>query len=156
MTPNDLPRQNDTPGPEQESLSPGDDSLLRRVGAGSELAANQLYQRYAARLHALAKSKLPADINSLVDADDIVQSTFRRFFDAARQGMYVAPTGEDLWNLLLVITLNRVRSLKTELRAAKRDTRRTVQSGSDPTDFADVARHNTPAAQSAYLGCENG
>jgi RNA polymerase sigma-70 factor (ECF subfamily) len=137
--------QDDSTGREPAYVSPGDDSLLRRIGAGSESAANQLYQRYAARLHALAEKKLPQDINSLVDADDVVQSVFRRFFDAARQGAYTAPTGEDLWNLLLVVTLNRVRSLKTELRAAKRDSRRTVRSGCDPADHGVAARDQTPA-----------
>jgi RNA polymerase sigma-70 factor (ECF subfamily) len=145
--PSDPPQQGHDPGGEPAHASPGDDSLLRRIGAGSEAAADQLYQRYAARLHALARTQLPPDINSLVDADDIVQSVFRRFFDAARQGTYAAPTGEDLWNLLLVITLNRVRSLKTEHRAAKRDSRRTVQSGCDPAGYGGVAaRDQTPAA----------
>jgi RNA polymerase sigma-70 factor, ECF subfamily len=97
------------------------------VGEGSETAADRLYHRYASRLRALAKRKLPSDVTARVDADDVVQSVFRRFFDAARRGTYAAPTGEDLWNLLLVIALNRLRTLKARHRAAKRDSRRTVQ-----------------------------
>ena len=52
-------------------------------------------------------------------------SVFRRFFQATRRDDYVAPGGEDLWDLLLVITLNRVRSEQAFQRAAKRDVRRT-------------------------------
>src|SRR5262249_42208020 len=70
-----------------------------------------------------------ADLSRRVDADDIVQSVFRRFFQAARQGNYDAPAGEDLWGLLLVITLNKIRSEKSYQRAAKRDVRRTADPG---------------------------
>jgi len=55
-----------------------------------------------------------------------VQSVFRRFFEAARQGRYIIPAGEELWDLLLVITLNRVRSAEQFHRAGKRDLRLTV------------------------------
>jgi RNA polymerase sigma-70 factor, ECF subfamily len=108
-----------------------DDSLVRRVGHGCEAAADRLFRRYADRLRALAKRRLPADITPRVDADDIVQSVFRRFFESAQQGNYAAPTGDDLWNLLLVITLNRLRTVKTQERAAKRDSRRNVHFGGD-------------------------
>src|SRR5436305_7435191 len=102
-----------------------DDSLVRRLRAGSETAADRLYARYVARLRALARAKLSADVAGRVDPDDIVQSVFRRFFQAAQRGDYDAPAGDDLWDLLLVITLNRVRSEQAYQRAAKRDVRRT-------------------------------
>jgi hypothetical protein len=79
--------------------------LVRWLQAGNETAASRLYARYVARLRSLARAKLSADLTRRVDAEDIVQSVFRRFFHAARKGSYAAPAGEDLWNLLLVITL---------------------------------------------------
>jgi RNA polymerase sigma factor (sigma-70 family) len=121
-----------SPGRRQPvEASATDDSLVRRVGHGCEAAADRLFRRYADRLRALAKRKLPADITPRVDADDIVQSVFRRFFESAQLGNYAAPTGDDLWNLLLVITLNRLRTVKTQERAAKRDSRRNVHFGGD-------------------------
>ena len=113
------PPPTECPSPADASVS--DESLVRWIRTGSEAAAHKLYGRYVARLRALAQAKLSADLNRRVDAEDIVQSVFRRFFQAARQGHYDAPAGEDLWDLLLVITLNKVRSEKSYQRAAKRD-----------------------------------
>jgi RNA polymerase sigma-70 factor (ECF subfamily) len=61
-----------------------------------------------------------------IDEEDIVQSVFRTFFQAANQGKYEVPAGEDLWNLLLVITLNKIRTQGAFYRAARRDARVTV------------------------------
>jgi RNA polymerase sigma factor (sigma-70 family) len=146
--PDYLPQPDRPTGLEGVPESSSDHSLVRRLGEGSETAADRLYRRYAARLRALAKRKLPSDVSPRVDPDDVVQSVFRRFFDAARQGTYTAPTGEDLWNLLLVIALNRLRTLKTRHRAAKRDSRRTVQPEQDLAglDATNGACERQPAA----------
>jgi RNA polymerase sigma-70 factor, ECF subfamily len=134
-----LPAEARPGGRQPAEASATDDSLVRRVGQGCEAAADRLFRRYADRLRALAKRRLPADISPRVDADDIVQSVFRRFFESAQQGNYAAPTGDDLWNLLLVITLNRLRTVKTQERAAKRDCRRNVQLGDDRGGLETVA-----------------
>src|SRR5438067_13394663 len=89
---------------------PSERSLLRRYRGGSEDAATQLYRRYAHRLRALARAKCSAQLARRVDADDIVQSVFRTFFHAASRGCYDVPAGDDLWNLLLVIALNKIRA----------------------------------------------
>ena len=61
-----------------------------------------------------------------VDPEDIVQSVFRTFFRRATLGQYTVPEGEELWKLLLVIALNKVRATGSYHRAAKRDLRRTA------------------------------
>src|SRR5947209_4592390 len=94
--------------PSPDSVTDG--SLMRRLAAGSESAARSLYARYVSRLRGLARARLSADVNARVDPEDIVQSVFRRFFHAARRGNYDAPNATDLWDLLLVITLNKIRS----------------------------------------------
>jgi RNA polymerase sigma-70 factor (ECF subfamily) len=112
-----------------------DAELVVQLRLGSETAAGRLYLRYAGRLRALAWARLSPDLSRRVDADDIVQSVFRRFFQAARDGNYDVPEGEDLWDLLLAITLNRLSSERSHQRAAKRDSRRTVglsTGGGDP------------------------
>jgi RNA polymerase sigma-70 factor (ECF subfamily) len=60
-----------------------------------------------------------------VDPEDIVQSVFRTFFRRAAQGHYDVPLGEELWKLLLVIALNKVRAAGEFHRAARRDVRAT-------------------------------
>jgi RNA polymerase sigma-70 factor (ECF subfamily) len=131
--------------------SASDDSLVRRLRAGSESAADHLYTRYAARLRALARAKLSADLAGRVDPDDIVQSVFRRFFQAARRDGYDVPAGEDLWDLLLVITLNRVRSEQAFQRAAKRDVRRTARGRGNDDPLAAVADRDESAAAALRL-----
>jgi RNA polymerase sigma-70 factor (ECF subfamily) len=61
-----------------------------------------------------------------LDADDIVQSVFCAFFQAVRRGYYDVPDGEDLWRLIVVIALNKVRAKKIFHQAARRDIRRTA------------------------------
>src|SRR5262245_33816112 len=77
-----------------------DRSLLRRFSSGNEAAAALMYNRYAARLRALVRSKLSSPLTRRLDPEDIVQSVFRRFFQSASQGNYDVPEGEDLWDLL--------------------------------------------------------
>src|SRR5439155_8740349 len=107
--------------------APSDRSLLRRFRDGSEDAATQLYRRYAHRLRALARANTSAHLARRVDAEDIVQSVFRIFFAAARQGLYDVPAGEDLWKLLLVMALNKIRAEGAFHNAAKRDVRATTE-----------------------------
>jgi RNA polymerase sigma-70 factor (ECF subfamily) len=134
--------------------STSDDSLMRRLVAGSESAARRLYARYVARLRALARARLSTDVNARVDPEDIVQSVFRRFFHAARRGNYDAPAATDLWDLLLVITLNKIRSEESYQRAAKRDVRRTTAGGAEPYLLEQVADRDETAASVLQLHIE--
>jgi RNA polymerase sigma-70 factor (ECF subfamily) len=111
-----------------------DQSLLRRFRQGQEDAATQLYLRYAERLRALAVAQASPDLAARVDPEDIVQSVFRTFFRRAAQGQYDVPEGEELWKLLLVIGLNKIRAVGAHHRAAKRDVRQTA--GGDAYEMA--------------------
>lgn len=117
MTPTDTGSACEPPG------DASDRSLVRRLQTGNEDAATQLYLRYARRLHALARANTSPDLAARVDADDIVQSVFRTFFRRAARGDYEVPDGEQLWKLLLVIGLNKIRSVGAFHRAARRDVR---------------------------------
>src|SRR5439155_9824678 len=97
--------------------APSDHSLLRRLRGGDQDAATQLYYRYAHRLLALAEKNRARDLASRVDAEDIVQSVFRIFFRRAAEGHYDVPAGEDLWKLLLVLALNKIRAQRVHHRA---------------------------------------
>jgi RNA polymerase sigma-70 factor, ECF subfamily len=111
-----------------------DRSLLRRLQIGQVDASTELYLRYAERLLALASAQSSPDLARRVDAEDIVQSVFRTFFRRASLGHYTVPDGEEIWKLLLVIALNKVRATGAFHRAAKRDIRRT--SGGDVLERA--------------------
>jgi RNA polymerase sigma-70 factor, ECF subfamily len=117
----EMPRVESTPS---EAVS--DRSLVRRFQRGQSDAPTQLYLRYAERLHALAAAQSSPDLARRVEPDEIVQSVFRTFFRRAAQGHYAIPDGEELWKLLLVIALNKVRAAGAHHRAAKRDVRLTA------------------------------
>jgi RNA polymerase sigma-70 factor (ECF subfamily) len=108
---------------EQET---SDQSLLRRFREGQQDAATTLYVRYAKRLEALARAQTGQALAARFDAEDVVQSVFRTFFRRASQGFYDIPAGEELWQLLLVLALNKVRALAVHHRAQKRDAGRTI------------------------------
>lgn len=112
--------------PDGEAVPSSDGSLLRRYRRGDDDAATALYMRYAHRLRAVAQTRAGAELKQRVDAEDLVQSIFRTFFRRAVEGQYEVPEGEELWRLLLVIALNKVRNLGIHHRAAKRSIGRTT------------------------------
>lgn len=119
-----------------------DRSLLRLLAGGDREAADEVYRRYADRLRRVVRNALSPRVSGRLDADDIVQSTFRRFLGAARDGRYVLPSGDELWGLLVVIGLNRVRSAEQYHRSGKRDVRQTVglaDGTAEPADDAALA-----------------
>jgi RNA polymerase sigma-70 factor (ECF subfamily) len=115
-----------TPRDPLSSEGVSDGSLLRRFQAGQHDASTELYLRYAERLQALVAAQSSKDLARVVDAEEIVQSVFRTFFRRASHGHYSVPDGEEMWKLLLVIALNKVRATGAYHRAAKRDMRQTV------------------------------
>jgi RNA polymerase sigma-70 factor (ECF subfamily) len=101
--------------------------LIDRLRHGQTEAAEDLYFRYSQRLQALAARQSGSDLAVRVDPEDIVQSVFRTFFRRVSLGQYDVPEGSDLWRLLLVIALNKIRALGAHHRAAKRDVRQTAR-----------------------------
>jgi RNA polymerase sigma-70 factor, ECF subfamily len=130
------------PVPEKDGSSEpdaSDASLLSVFRQGNQDAATELYIRYAKRLRALVKEQCSNGLARRLEEDDIVQSIFRTFFTGAMQGLYKVPGGQDLWRLLLVISLNKIRAKGAYHNAAKRDARRTaslnaIGLGGEPSD----------------------
>jgi RNA polymerase sigma-70 factor (ECF subfamily) len=112
--------------PSSDNASKPDRSLLSRLRRGDKEAASDLYRRYARRVLGLARKSITGRLQSRLDAEDIVQSVFRMFFTAARGSAYDIPATADLWNLISVIALNKIRAMAAFHRAAKRDVRMTA------------------------------
>lgn len=136
-----------------ESKLPGSDVvLLDRFRSGDEDAALKLYYRYADRLMRLASKNTPAELAPRFDPEDIVQSVFRTFFRRASEGQYEAPDGDELWKLLLVMALNKVRAKGAFHRSEKRDIRKT-QGLPESQEQADL--HSSQEAKSIlYMSVE--
>ncbi len=102
-----------------------DGLLLAEFRTGGEDAARCLYERYAGRLRRLAENHCKNRYGSRFDAEDVVQSVFRVFFEGARGRGYDSSPGGELWGLLSVIALNKLRGNIEYHSAAKRSVERT-------------------------------
>jgi RNA polymerase sigma-70 factor (ECF subfamily) len=129
---------------------PTDGTLLRRFQNRDMDAATQLYVRYAKRLRKVAKSNCSPSLARRVEPDDIVQSVFGSFFRRVAQGEYPVPDGTELWRLLLVIALNKIRAKGTYHSAAKRDVGRTTEIASFSHAF-EPARNDGDALAYSFL-----
>jgi RNA polymerase sigma-70 factor, ECF subfamily len=104
--------------PQSPAGEPSDHDLLLRSREGDQDAATQLYRRYAKRLINLVERQCSAELARRAGVEDIVQSVFGSFYDI--------PDQDELWKLLLVIALHKVRGKATYHHAAKRDAHRTI------------------------------
>ena len=105
--------------------------LMARWREGDQNAAEEMFRRYAERLRALARSRLSARLARHVDPDDVVQSAYRSFFTAARDGRYALRRSGDLWRLLAAITLHKLRRQVERHTARKRAGARERHFGGD-------------------------
>src|SRR5947208_145401 len=94
--------------------------LLARVQEGSEQAAEELFQRFAERLIAVAGKHLSSRMTRRVDPEDVVQSAYRSFFRKARKGGYTVHRSGELWRLLVGITLHKLHHQVERHTAGKR------------------------------------
>ena len=132
-------RGSEVPG----SVPRTDASLLREIRSGDQDAAAELVGRYVGQLQRLADRQLGRELQGRTDADDITQSIFRTLFRRVSEGQYAVPAGDTIWQLLVTIALNKIRSLGNHHRAAKRDIRRSTQVTDEVHALApdDVALH---------------
>jgi RNA polymerase sigma-70 factor (ECF subfamily) len=78
------------------------------------------WEQYGEMLHGLADKHLWGDLRRRVGPEDVVQSVCRTFFRRAKGGEFRLRNADDLWRLLCVITLNKVRDLGRFHRCQKR------------------------------------
>src|SRR5512135_392974 len=87
-------------------------------------AARLVWQRYCRKLLALARSHLNQRIRCREDEQDVLQSMFQSFCRRRRRGDFDLNSRNDLWNLLVTITLCKARSAAHHHRRQRRDIRR--------------------------------
>jgi RNA polymerase sigma factor (sigma-70 family) len=105
--------------------------LLAMWRQGDQGAAAELFHRYAARLVALARSRISGKLAQRVDPEDVVQSAYRSFFADTRAGRYDLERGGDLWQLLVTITLHKINDQVKRNTADKRSVDREQTFGSE-------------------------
>ncbi|MFO0945917.1 MAG: sigma-70 family RNA polymerase sigma factor [Planctomycetota bacterium] len=100
---------------------PGDRTLANQCQDGNEEAFGKIFERYADKLCRLARSRISERLASRIEAEDVVQSVFRTFFGRVQQHRFTFKEQEDLWKLLVSMTLNKLRNKVDFHTAAKRD-----------------------------------
>jgi RNA polymerase sigma-70 factor (ECF subfamily) len=98
--------------------------LLRRYRQGDDQAAEAIFDRYVARLIALARGRIGPKLRRRIDPEDVVQSAYRSFFAHAANDEYVLRRAGDLWRLLASITLHKLHGQVEWHTAGRRDIRK--------------------------------
>jgi RNA polymerase sigma factor (sigma-70 family) len=103
--------------PDQHSVT----LWIGQLQSGDSAASQKLWERYVERLLALARRKLCAGTRRAADEQDVVQDAFEAFFRAARAGRFPKlHDRDDLWQLLVKITDNKLRDQTRQARRQKR------------------------------------
>jgi RNA polymerase sigma-70 factor (ECF subfamily) len=106
---------------------PSFDDLMVRLREGQNDAATQVFSRFAGRLIALARSHLGPQIRQKVDPEDVMQSVLRSFFIRNAEGQFGEfESWDNLWALLVVLTLRKCGRRIDYFHAACRDINREV------------------------------
>jgi DNA-directed RNA polymerase specialized sigma24 family protein len=95
--------------------------LIRMLKAGDGEAAQRLWEAYFGRLVALARAKLRGITTRAADEEDVALSAFDSLCRRAEAGRFpLLADRNDLWQLLLVITLRKaVNLVRHEGRASR-------------------------------------
>jgi RNA polymerase sigma-70 factor (ECF subfamily) len=128
---------------------PGDLDLIAEFKAGSESAARELFDRYCARLMRLAKRRIGQRMTSRVDPEDVIQSTFRTFFNRLRNDEFSFHEEDDLFKLLVRLTVRKTLRQITFHRAAKRNPELEAAQASDAQDLLQQISADEPPPEAA-------
>ena len=122
-------------------------NLLRDATAGDRTAEGKLLDRYRTRLLALTANRLPLELRARVDPEDVVQSACRVFMNRMRDGdVFVQRRGE-LWDQLVKVTLNKIRSLTRKHHRGKRN----IASEQSFDEHALVSREPDPEDAALFI-----
>lgn len=111
-----------------------EDDLIHRCRGGDEDAARQLFDAYVARLVPLARRRISQRLASRVDPEDIVQSVFRTFFARLKDDKFEINDQDDLFRLLMRITVHKTLRQIAHHKAAKRDPSQELAQGESAQD----------------------
>jgi RNA polymerase sigma-70 factor (ECF subfamily) len=87
-------------------------------------AARRIWERYSARLLVLVRRKLDERVRRRTDEDDVLQSMYKSFCIGRRSDQGPLLSRDDLWRLLVHITMCKIANAANRERAARRDVRR--------------------------------
>jgi RNA polymerase sigma-70 factor, ECF subfamily len=137
--------------PAREERMPPTESfrgLIDQLQSGDDAAATEVFNRFGRRILGLARRQLHSSLRSKVDPEDVLQSVFRSFFDRQRAGRFDIENWDNLWGILMVMTLRKCRRRIQYHRAERRDAQREMRWDEDLEADGDpglFARDPTPS-----------
>jgi RNA polymerase sigma-70 factor (ECF subfamily) len=98
-------------------------------------AAGRIWQEYFPRLLALARSRLDPSVRQRVDEEDVVQSMYKSFCIRHQRGDFEFDGRDDLWRLLVQITVQKARNAAKRQQRQRRDVRKeqAFETGDSPS-----------------------
>lgn len=122
-----------------------DRDLISNYQAGSESAARDLFDKYCERLMKLAKRRIGQRMASRFDPEDVIQSAFRTFFTRVKNDEFTFEQEDDLFKLLVRLTVRKTLRRIEHHSAAKRNPHlEAAQRTDDVEPFSLVAGQNLP------------
>jgi len=117
--------------------------ILPLLPASDEQVARAIFVQYSNRLVRLAESNLSSKLAGRVDPEDVVQSVFRTFFRREGEGEFQIDCSAQLWQLLVKITILKVRAKARYHTAAMRDAG--MEGSIDSGNLEPIGREPGPA-----------
>ncbi len=125
--------------------------LLDQLRAGDEAAAAKIVEDHTAGLVAVARRQMGGGLARRIDPEDILQSVYRSLFVRVQQGEFELGAGRDLWQLLVTMTLNKVRRSARFHGAGKRDMSMDQSVRADADPLAHVPGDGEPGPEEAAM-----
>lgn len=131
------------------------EEMMSRLRSGDDEAASQVFNRFAERLIALARSRIDQATRQKIDPEDAVQSAYRSFFRRHAEGQFDIRDWNNLWTLLTVITVRKCLKKARYFRAGRRDVRQEAAKPADESSFSWEAISREPTPEEAALLAES-
>lgn len=130
-----------------------EDDMIERCRRGDQDAARELFDAYVARLVPLARRRISQRLVSRVDPEDIVQSVFRTFFARLKDDKFEINDQDELFRLLMRITVHKTLRQIAHHKAAKRDPNLELAQGESAQDqlLQLLTTEPTPEATVTFL-----
>lgn len=128
---------------------------VQQLRSGNERAVQQLWENYFSRLAYFARKKLQGRARLVEDEEDVALSAFRSFCRGMEDGRFAnIADRDDLWNLLITVTLHKVLHLvRSEGRIKRGGNWKRVEGTSDD-DSSEILNTLASAGPSPQVAAE--
>ena len=123
-------------------------AILNNAQQGDSIAEATVHREFVDKLVRVASKKISSRFKAKIAPEEVVQSVFASFFHRHRNHEFQFDSWNDLWALLLRITVCKCSDRIAEFRTLKRDVVREVADrGEDGLEPTTLLRSNGPTAE---------